>query len=440
MTSLRHKLLAWLLAVVLIAGMVAAWGVYRQARVELDGVFDYHLRQMALSVRDRSFEGMLVEPETLTGEFDFVIQVWGRDGGRLYFSQPHAALPNLVRLGYDTVQTGTVTWRVFAIQERGFTIQVAQPMGIRNRLAAESALSTLSPFLLLLPLLGLLVWFTVGRELRPLETVARAVSTRSASALEPLTTGPLPDEIRPLVGSLNDLLARLGRVLSAQRDFVADAAHELRTPLAALTLQIQLAERADSEAQRAAAFTALKGGLARATRVVEQLLTLATQGSDAAEHLPVPIDLAALARQVVAERSPLADAKAIDLGVTGMDQLPLEADPESLRILLANLIDNAMRYAPSGGRVDVNVRRAGENAMLEVIDDGPGIPVAERERVFDRFYRRPDNEIPGSGLGLAIVRDIAERHRASVVLDDAPGGRGLAVRVRFPATRFREPS
>jgi len=432
MTSLRHKLLAWLLAVVLIAGMAAAWGVYRQARVELDEVFDYHLRQMALSVRDRSFDGLLVEPETLTGEFDFVIQVWGRDGVRLYFSQPHAALPGLVRLGYDTVQAGSTTWRVFAIQERGFTIQVAQPMGIRNRLAANSALGTLSPFLLLLPLLGLLVWFTVGRELRPLETVARAVSQRSATALDPLPTGPLPDEVRPLVSALNDLLVRLGRVLAAQRDFVADAAHELRTPLAALTLQIQLAERAVSDAERVAAFTVVKSGLARATRVVEQLLTLARQSPDAAERAPLPVDLVELARRVVAERLPLADAKFIDLGVSGAEQLTVMGDAEGLRILLANLIDNALRYAPQQGRVDVCIRRADDGAVLEVVDNGPGIPVAERERVFDRFYRRVDNEIPGSGLGLAIVRDIAERHRASVALEDAPGGRGLAVRVRFP--------
>lgn len=436
MTSIRRKLLALLLAGVLSAGMVAALGVYRQARAELDEVFDYHLRQMALALRDRSFEAMIVDPEDLTDEFDFVIQVWSRDGGRMYFSRPDTGLPNHARLGFDTVRTAAGIWRVFAIQERGITIQVAQPMAIRNRLAATSAFNTLSPFLLLLPLLGLLVWFAVGRELRPLEAVARAVGQRTATALDPLPAGGLPDEVRPLVGALNDLLERLGRALAAQRDFVADAAHELRTPLAALRLQVQLAERAATDAERAAAFATVRGGLERATRLVEQLLTLARQDPDAAGRTMAPVDLAALVRQVVAERSPLADARSIDLGVSSADAPVIIADPEGLRVLAANLIDNALRHAPPSSRVDVNVLRDRDSVVLEVIDNGPGIPADERGRVFDRFYRRAaadaTGDIPGSGLGLAIVRNIAERHHARVTLDDAPGGRGLAVRVHIP--------
>lgn len=431
MTSIRHKLLAWLLAAVLIAGLIAAWGVYRQARAELDEVFDYHLRQLALSLRNRSFEGMLIEPADLAEEFDFVIQVWDRDGGRLYFSRPRTALPNHARLGYDTVPSASGTWRVFAIQAQGLTIQVAQPMAVRNHLAADSALRTLSPFLVLLPLLGLLVWVAVGRELRPLETVAAAVSKRTASALDPLPAGGLPDEVRPLVGALNELLERLGRALAVQRDFVADAAHELRTPLAALRLQIQLAARARSDAERDAAFATVMGGLDRATRMVEQLLTLARQDPEAGERAMEPLDLAALARQVVTERSALAEARHIDLGVGGAPAVTITADAEGLRVMLANLIDNALHYAAA--RVDVNVLSTGDGAVLEVIDDGPGIPVAERERVFDRFYRRAGTEVPGSGLGLAIVSNIAGRHRARITLEDAPGGRGLAVRVRFPA-------
>jgi two-component system OmpR family sensor kinase len=436
MTSIRHKLLAWLLAAVLIAGLIAAWGVYRQARTELDAVFDYHLRQLALSLRNRSFEGVVIEPADLAGEFDFVIQVWDRDGGRLYFSRPNVALPDHARLGYDTAPSDDGMWRVFAIQAQGLTIQVAQPMSIRNRLAADSALRTLTPFLVLLPLLGLLVWIVVGRGLHPLETVARAVGKRSATALEPLPAGGLPDEIRPLVGSLNELLERLGRALTVQRSFVADAAHELRTPLAALRLQIQLAARADSAAERDAAFATVMGGLDRATRVVEQLLTLARQDPDAGERTMAPVDLPALVRQVVAERSTLAEARDIDLGVGGTDAATIVADAEGLRVMLANLIDNALHYAPHGGRVDVNVLSARDGAdheevVLEVIDNGPGIPAEERERVFDRFYRRPGGDVPGSGLGLAIASHIAGRHRTQVTLDDAPGGRGLAVRVRF---------
>lgn len=431
MTSIRHKLLAWLLAAVLVAGLIAAWGVYRQARAELDDIFDYNLRQMALSLRDGSFGAAISSPEEFATEFDFAIQIWNRDGVRLYFSQPDAVLPNRARLGYDNVETRSGTWRAFSIQERGTTIQVAQPMASRNRLAADAALRTLGPFLVLLPLLGLLVWVAVGRELRPLETVARAVGKRSATALDPLPAVGLPDEVRPLVGALNELLDRLGRALALQRDFVADAAHELRTPLAALRLQIQLAARAGTDAEREAAFATVMGGLDRATRMVEQLLTLARQDPEAGERTMAAVDLAALARQVVTERSPLAEARHIDLGVGGATAVTITADAEGLRVMLANLVDNALHYA--SGHVDVNVQSGAEGVVLEVIDDGPGIPVAERERVFDRFYRRAGTEVPGSGLGLAIVSNIAGRHRARITLDDAPGGRGLAVRVRFPA-------
>lgn len=433
MSSIRRKLLAWLLAAVLLAGLVAAAGVYRQARSELDEVFDYHLRQMALSLRDGTFGGMADEQNTIGGEFDFVVQVWDRDGVKLYFSRPHVVLPNRALLGYATVDSGEGSWRVFSIQQRGFTIQVAQPMSIRNRLAAASALRTMSPFLLLLPLLGVLVWFSVGRELRSLETVARAVGRRTAFTLDPLSEGGLPDEVRPLVGALNELLVRLGRALDVQRDFVADAAHELRTPLAALRLQIQLAERAASDAERASAFATVSSGLNRATHVVEQLLTLARQDPDAAERAAVPVELAALARQVVAERLPVAEARAVDLGVTRAEALNVVADAEGLKIMLSNLIDNAVRHAPQGGRVDVAVYRDKGCAVLEVVDNGPGIPAAERERVFDRFYRRPGNDISGSGLGLAIVRNIADRHHARVTLEDGPGGIGLRVRVVIPS-------
>lgn len=432
MTSIRRKLLVLLLAGVIIAGMVAAWGVYRQARAELDDMFDYHLRQMALALRDRSFEGMLVDPADLTDEFDFVIQVWSRDGVKVYFSRPHTGLPDQARLGYDTVRTDAGLWRVFAIQERGSTIQVAQPMSIRNRLAASSAFNTLIPFLLLLPLLGLMVWFIVGRELRSLETVARDISARTATAMDPLTGRVLPDEVRPLVDALNDLLARLGQVLAVQRDFVADAAHELRTPLAALMLQIQLAERAASAEERSAAFAVVKGGLARATRVVEQLLTLARQSPDAAERRPESVDLVELARLVVAERAPLAETRSADLGMTGVETLRMDGDPEGLRVILGNLIDNALHHATGVKRIDVNIHRDGDSAVIEVIDNGPGIPAHERERVFDRFYRRLGSESHGSGLGLAIVRRIAERHGGSVTLADAPGGRGLTASVRLP--------
>lgn len=432
MTSIRRQLLIGLLAVVLIAGLVAAWGVYQRAHEELDEVFDYHLKQMALSLRDQSFQPFAGGPPGIEERLDFAIQVWSEDGIRMYFSRPQTGLPDRARLGFATVETSEGDWRVFSIQQRGLTLQVAQPMAIRKRLAASAALRTLAPFLFLLPVLGLLVWLIVGRGLRPLVSVAGAVKARTPAALNPLPERDLPEEIQPLVTALNDLLGRLERTLGAQRQFVADAAHELRTPLTALRLQVQLAERARETEERAAAFTTLKQGLDRATHLVEQLLTLARQEPEAAREPPGPVAVDRLVREVVAVLEPLAAAKSIDLGVTRNEAGTIRGVREALRSLLTNLVDNAVRYTPAGGRVDVAAYREGDGALLEVIDTGPGIPREERERVLDRFYRRVGSGAAGSGLGLSIVKNVAQRHGARVLLDAGPGGKGLAVRVVFP--------
>ena len=433
MTSIRRRLLAGLLAVVLCAGLITAFGVYLQARREVNELFDYQLRQMALSLRDQTFDPFAAAaPPDIGEDFDFVIQVWGRDGARLYFSQPHPDLPNRARLGYETVATPDGQWRVFSLQQRGLTFQVAQPMSVRNELAATAAFRTLTPFLLLLPALGLLVWFTVGHGLRPLEAMARAVKARTPTALQPLPEGGVPFEIQPLVASLNDLLRRLDRTLGAQRQFVADAAHELRTPLTALGLQIQLAERAATPEERAAAFATVKEGLTRAAHLIDQLLTLARQEPDVTEPLAGNVDLNDLARQVIAEHMLLATAKSIDLGMGRDEAVAVRGDRDGLHIMLRNLVDNAVRYTPAGGKIDVSVFTGPEGSVFEVTDSGPGIAPEDRARVFDRFYRGAGQEIPGSGLGLAIVRNIAERHHARVILADGPGARGLAARVIFP--------
>jgi two-component system OmpR family sensor kinase len=432
MTSIRKQLLVGLLAAVLVAGLIAAWGVYQRAYDELSELLDYQLKQMALSLRDQSFAPFPGGRPALEEGFDFAIQIWSEDGIRMYFSTPQSGLPNRARLGYATVETSEGDWRVFSIQQRGQILQVAQPMAVRQRLAAAAALRTLAPFLVLLPALGLLIWFIVGRGLTPLVAVAGAVKARTPAALHPLPERDLPEEIQPLVTALNDLLARLGRTLAAQRNFVADAAHELRTPLTALRLQVQLAERAQEPVERARAFATLRQGLERATHLVEQLLTLARQEPEAADQPFAPVQLGELVHEVVSALEPLAAARSIDLGVTRNEGGTIRGAREGLRTLLMNLVDNAIRYTPAGGHVDVASYREGARAVLAVTDTGPGVPPEERERVFDRFYRRVGSETSGSGLGLSIVRNIAQRHGAQVMLDSGPAGRGLSVCVVFP--------
>ena len=238
-----------------------------------------------------------------------------------------------------------------------------------------------------------------------------------------------PEEVQPLVRSLNDLLARLGDAFDTQRRFAADAAHELRTPLTALTLQIQLARRAESPEERAIALDRLEQGVKRSTRLVQQLLTMARLDPDAARPATT-VDLGALAAAVVDEKKALAEQQRIALSVQTAP-VQLKGQEDALRILLTNLVDNALRYTPAGGSVKVRAWPDGDEARVEVADTGPGIPEEERERVFDRFYRGHNAPAGGSGLGLAIVRQVATLHGGSIVLDESPS-KGLLVSARFP--------
>jgi len=429
--SIRRRLLIWLLAAVLAGGLVAAGVVFFQARSEANDLFDYQLRQLALTLRDRTYAPSQFA-EVLQGEeaLDFAIEVWGPDGTELYESQPQLRVPGAVQLGFSTGEGPDGKWRIFAIQQRGLTIQVAQPMAVRSQLAFEAALRTLLPFLVALPLMGLLVWRLVGQEMKVLESTASAVARRTPESLEPIAIRSVPAEIQPLVAALNGLLARLGGALSGQRQFIADAAHELRTPLTALKLQLQLAQRARDDAERSNAHAMLGEGIARAVRLVEQLLALARLDPDAPAKRE-PLDLAMLARAVAQVHAARAEDAGLVLEAEAAQPVPVQGDRAALETLLDNLVDNALRYTRSG-KIVVRARRDGTGAVLEVEDTGPGIAPGERQRVFDRFYRGESSPTGGTGLGLAIVKRIAERHGASVALADAADGPGLRAIVRFP--------
>ena len=444
--SLRTRLLVWLLGGVLLVGAAGGWFVYRNALVEADAFFDYHLRQTALLLSDQPVEYLLSPeiPQT-SAEYDFVVQVWTLDGVRVYLSRPHAVLPAITTIGFSTVVTSEGRWRVFGVQAPTKVIQVAQPMRVRERQAVELALRTLTPFMLLMPMLAAFIWFAVGHALEPLKRLTQLVKARKVTALDALPDENLPSEVQPLVGALNDLLGRLGAALERERGFMADAAHELRTPLTALHLQMGTLARATNEAERTDAMEKLSAGVQRAIRLVEQLLSLARQ-EPRADAPRKRLRLDDLVREVVAEMVPLADARKIDLGISTSQAVDVLGDPDALRTLVRNLVDNAVRYTPVGGTVDLAVQESADpvkgnrTAVLRVVDTGPGIASEERQRVFDRFYRPPGTAPPGSGLGMAIVKAIADAHNVSIALDTGPGGQGLAVTVPFPATDAAAPN
>jgi two-component system OmpR family sensor kinase len=442
---MRKRLLVWLLLTVLLGGLVAASVVFYQARKQVNELFDYQLRQLALALRDRAYSPtQLAEALREEAGSDFVIQVWSPDGRLLYGSHPNLEAPGPVSPGFGDVGTSSGQWRVFATFHRGLTIQVAQHRLAREALALGAALRTLIPFLLVLPLMGWLIWKLVGREVKVLEVTAQAVARRSPESLEPIDASTAPTEVQPLMSALNGLLGRLGTALTQQRQFIADAAHELRTPLTALRLQLQLAERARDEAERDRAHAALREGIGRAVHVVEQLLALARADPEARNNVAHnPVDLADLARNVAQEFDAAAAARGLALALDAPEPVVIEGNRATLHALMESLVDNAIRYSgqgPGAERVEVRVRREGSDAVFEVEDRGPGIPPPERERVFDRFYRGEFAAEGGTGLGLAIVRRVAERHGGRVDLLDAPGGRGLLARVVVPAQAGIQPS
>ncbi|MEQ1879881.1 MAG: ATP-binding protein [Burkholderiales bacterium] len=434
MTSIRGRLLLWLLLALITAGISAAYLVYQTAHDEANQIFDYHLKQIALTLRDQPFEdqdilGTLEEE----AEYDFVIQIWDPKQTRLYSSHAQAGLPQDPRPGFQTLAHDGKLWRVFLLSDEGLNIQIAQPIAVRQNRAARLALKTVTPFVALLPIMALLIWITVSRGMSPLDALARDLMRRDHNSLAPFSESRLPAELQPMVGELNNLLGRLERAIETQRAFTADAAHELRTPLTALHLQMQLAERARDPDEQRAAFELMRTGLARCSHLVNQLLTLARNELGGVARKPEIVDLSLVAREVVIEQAMLAQAKQIDLGLTRNDPIRLLGDAEGLRAMIGNLVNNAIRYTPEQGKIDVSISLHDQEALLEISDTGPGIPEADRERVFDRFYRRTESKESGSGIGLAIVKSVALRHGASVTLHAAENSTGLLVRVRFPS-------
>lgn len=313
-------------------------------------------------------------------------------------------------------------------------IQVAERVTARDEFARQILLRMVLPQATLILLAGLAVWYGVGRGLAPLSTLRREIETRSHRDLSALSEEQAPREVRPLIHAMNDLLSRLASAIATQQRFIADAAHQLRTPIAGLKTQTELALRQSPPGSAHEALRQLQTATEQSARLVNQLLSLARAEPGAKlGHAVERIDLARLARDATTDWVPRALARGIDLGYDGEEGAAwIEGDPFLVRDLLGNLLDNAIRYTQQGGQVTVRVAAERDAVRLSVEDNGPGIPEPERERVFERFYRVLGTRTEGCGLGLAIVREIASSHRGEVALESGAGGRGTVVRVTFP--------
>lgn len=434
--SLRARLLWLLLVAIIFTASVQAFIAYRTALAEADAIFDYQLQQMAMSLRPGLPVAVDLGGGALANQeenFDFVVQVWTADGLRVFQSTARAELPQRAVLGFSTVQARGTTYRIFSIASGTQVIQVAQDIAARREMAGTLAWRTVSPMAVMVPLLMLVVWWVVSASLAPVSRVRQQVATRRADDLSELIEHDLPDEIQPLVHEMNLLFRRLSKAFDAQKSFVADAAHELRSPLAALKLQVEGLRRAPDCDMREVAIQRLNAGIDRATRLVEQLLVLARQQASLADGVnPVSVDLTALAQLALADAAGAAVLRQIDLGLLQSDQVTVLGQDEALRILLRNLIDNAIKYTPVGGTVNLALCNIDGQIQLSIDDSGPGIAEENRQRVLDRFYRIAGTQSGGSGLGLAIVKTIADLHHATLKLDGSTSLGGLRVEVTFP--------
>lgn len=432
MKSIRESLLLWLILGMLAAICIAGLSSYYLAQDEANELFDYQIKQVALSLHGQNQPNEIAVASDEDPEEDNVIQIWDAFGKPLFISYPSRALPHYVISGFHTVNYQQQPWRVYSTHWQGQFIQVAQPIIVRDELAAGLAVRMLLPFLILIPLLSGLIWWVVGRSLGPLQAVTHAVSTRHENAMQALDETGLPQEILPMVVALNQLLARLNQAMQTQQAFIADAAHELRSPLTALKLQLQLTERATTDATREVGFVKLNERLDRSIHLVKQLLALARSESKTQSQQFEPVDISSLANEVSHDFILLAKTCHTDLQLDIEPNVIVSGQQENLRILINNLVNNAICYTPNFGQVCISVKREAGNVILRVIDNGSGIPKQERERVLDRFYRREGTEVTGSGLGLAIVHNIAEAHHATLALSDNLTTTGLVVTVKFP--------
>ena len=447
--SLRRRLVWLLTGAVAVIWLLSTLVVYQRAHHEADELLDNQLTQVGETllaiVAGGEVEHFVKELHEHARHYPVPIafEVWldKDDRTRLLVTSPgHSGFETVIETGFSEHPYQGKRWRFYAVQDDDaeYRVVVGQSHVARERMAREIGLSLLLPAMLALPLMALAVWWVVGHALRPVDAVARQVGTLDAQALAPLDeTARLPDEIAPLRTALNALIRRVAEALDNERRFTADAAHELRTPLAALKVQAQVALRAQADDSRQHALNQVVAGVDRMTHLVEQLLTLARVDPASQGAAPPPIDPADTVAAVCAELLPLARQRGQNLAVDVEEGCRVAVSAAWLQIALRNLLDNALRYAGDGAQIAVRCARTGSACALSVADDGPGVPPALRAQLSARFVRG-EVEGEGCGLGLSIVARIAALSHARLELGDGlprtTGGHGFRATLHFEAT------
>lgn len=435
MTTLRARLTVWLLGALVLVGSCSALFVYVRAERATQALLDNQLKQVGQLVAARRRErtvplaGRDAEPAGKAPE-DLIVTVRDEAGTVRFSTDPEVPLPTPVP-GFSERQIGGQRYRVYGMDTGVRSVAVAQAIGVRQDAALAGALAVLLPVAVLIPVLALVIGFVVRRGLTPLEKAVRSIAERSPLALEAVALADQPEDLRPLIGAMNRLIARLAESLEHERRFISDAAHALRTPIAALLLQADVLDTCRDVDERDRRLRELRAGIDRAVRLTNQLLALA--GDERGPRIVgarTPADV--LLEEVAGLYAPLAAARGVRIELLPETDAGLPGELGRLLLIVGNLFDNAVRHSPAGGKVQLRSHEAGSTVEIEVVDEGPGIPPAEIERVFERFYRSAGAPEGGSGLGLATARAVAGRLGGRVTLANRTDRAGLVARVTLP--------
>lgn len=422
--SLKRKLSLWIAGVTIVSGLVAGCASFYLAFREAQELQDDQLRQVALLIgrSGRTLNDWAGVPDSVD-DTDPDARIIVADLGKTGQNSGIPAISPTLTEGFQTFESHGVAWRLFVrTLPSGNRIATGQMTAVRNETARDSGLRTLFPILLLVPSLALLASWVIRRALAPVMSLSEQLDRRDDGNLLPIPDSGVPSEIKPFVSAINALMQRLEVALAQQRRFIADAAHELRSPLTALLVQAENLEYGSSSPKAKERAQQLKAGLERAAKLLEQLLNLARCQNTATPAQEFRFD--DMVRQVMADYMPLTLSKQIDFGSKRFEQVSVVGPAEDLKMLVRNAIDNALRYTPDNGTVDVSLYQDNGQMVFMVEDNGPGIPAEEAERVFEPFYRVMGSGETGSGLGLAIVRSIADRLGGTVELRNRTGSQG----------------
>jgi two-component system OmpR family sensor kinase len=432
--SLRRSFILVFSALLTALAAFAAAFSYYSARVEAWSILDFQLQQIAHVVGDGSGLVPLAGAGASSDEI-VAVRITFADARTTRTNDPHVVFPPHASSGFSTFLADGEEWRLFADRSDPVrTVMVAQRTAERDELAADAAWNTAWPFLLAIPLSWLAAYWLVGAIMKRLHILAGRVESRVVEDIDPLSVKDAPMEVRPLVLAINRAFDRVRATLEQQRAFLADAAHELRTPITALSLQIDNLRQAGQPEERDAAVADLEAGVRRAAQVATQLLRLARSesGERSGREEAATVELGEALQECLGRFLATADAKRIDLGMVQSVPCVVRSDPVELAAILDIVVDNALRYTSDHGQVDLAVLTRNNHAVLSVTDNGTGIPAELRERVFDRFYRIDPSKADGSGLGLAIARNLVGRYGGTIRLMGNPAGHGLRVVLEWP--------